>query len=652
MRMSPHAFRPCHLFFRSLYSVASLSVYKQDMATLSPLDLFLADLDERKGKLRCCEEVSLIQRRVRKVIKTILLEVRRENPFYMTTLVNSGSFYEGTKVGKPDEFDFFILLDAFSCSDDIMFHELPCSTVLVLPSEAACKNIEFSFPDDFHGMVNFEWKKNIKTPFLKLFGSKARDFEAYGMKVVLPYEADEIQKQPPPLWKHGPAYTLLLEWNGGECYKGLKISVDLALAVKINSQPKVDMQFESPSGRVIKSLLDGLPYFFAVGSYRNVLNEVQPDFFAETEQQSPGVRLFDFCLRCSQSWLEQVLFCQHFGPDSGQSKCLRLLKVLRDILFPDDENTDNFGVVLGIPWYFSINEHLPGVRKLVSSYILKTLVLFEWQKNPAEDLWSGSNLSQRLLSIVRDLVSCLNEKNLTSFFYKDYKLYDKTTPDRQFVDAASIVNTLLERLDSIKAGVLPEYSFEVCVEKIRHDLRIICRKKKLTSLLLSGLRFKVSDHPLLQTVVEKSLRNEGKGEMYDSSKTVGNKNRSIIEAAAITIFESSEKGDLLDVYIQSLLEEIAPEETLALANTKTKNRESLSNTVKRFENIAREKMGKRGNLPSYDLWIQEHWRKVEDSSYKLTSDVPMELLKFIIASFREDIQILHAELVAGSDDHF
>jgi len=67
---------------------------------ISSLDLFLADLDERKGRLPRCEEVSLIQSRVRKVIKTILLEVRRENPFFRTTLINSGSFYEGTKVAK------------------------------------------------------------------------------------------------------------------------------------------------------------------------------------------------------------------------------------------------------------------------------------------------------------------------------------------------------------------------------------------------------------------------------------------------------------------------------------------------------------------------------------------------------------------------
>ena len=46
-------------------------------------------MDETRGKLPCCQEISLIKRRVRKVIKAILLEVRRENPFFMTTLINS-----------------------------------------------------------------------------------------------------------------------------------------------------------------------------------------------------------------------------------------------------------------------------------------------------------------------------------------------------------------------------------------------------------------------------------------------------------------------------------------------------------------------------------------------------------------------------------
>ena len=41
--------------------------------SLSPLDLFTRDLDERKGKLRCCQEVTDIQTSVEKFVKGLLL---------------------------------------------------------------------------------------------------------------------------------------------------------------------------------------------------------------------------------------------------------------------------------------------------------------------------------------------------------------------------------------------------------------------------------------------------------------------------------------------------------------------------------------------------------------------------------------------------
>lgn len=628
------------------------------MAT-SSLDLFLADLDERKGKLPCCEEVSLIQRRVRKVIKTILLEVRKENPFFMTTLVNSGSFYEGTKVGKPDEFDFFIQLDAFSCPEDIDFDELPCSTVAVFPRESACEHFKISFDgrEDYDRYVpwpdfsDFEWKKNIKTPFFNLFNSKAERFEAYGMKVVLRYEADEIVKAPQPLAKHGPAYTLTLEWNGGELYKGLKISVDLALAVKINSQPlKVDLEFDSPSGQVLNSLLNSLPYFYAVGSYRNVLSEVQPNFFAEHAERLNGLRPSEVCLRCSQSCLEQLLFRQEFGPDSGQGKCLGLLKVLRDILFPDINEfeietgkTDNLGSPLG--WWISVADcDADDIGKLVSSYVLKTLVLFEWQQNPENELWTGSNLSQRLLNILRSLVDRLKGKKLRSFFYAEYNLFQTVSyaqdhGNRRFLNAASIITILLSRLESFID--LPEYKFENCLEKINHDCEMICRKKKFTPFLLFALWDKFFSDVYFQKVVEKSLRNEGKGKIYDSH---GGEKGDPLAGASKVLEESSEKNDFLDIYVQSLLDEIAPAETLVLTNIKVKDPESLSSAVKEFKNIARRRMAEHDNLPSYCLWTQQHWT-IEESFYKLTSDEPRKLLQFLFKLFQEDIKMLHDNLM-------
>ena len=608
------------------------------------METFLLDLDETRGKLPCCQEIPLIQRRVRKVINAILLEVWRENTFFKTTLINSGSFYEGTKVGKPDEFDFFIQLDAFSSPEDVKFKELPCSTVFVFPSESACENVRVAFTDREYGshympvfdLRDFEWKRTIKTPFFNIFNSKAKDFEAYGMKVVLLYEGDDTVKAPPPLSKHGPAYTLLLEWNGGESdlYKGMKISVDLTLAVRINSKSTLrGLEFDSPSGRVLKSVLDSLPYFLAVGSYKDPLSEEHPDYFKKEEEQRPGLRPINFVLRCSQSSFEQLLFVQEFGSDSGQSKCLRLLKVLRDMMFPDAELSAETGKTDKIEdsklayWISVADDFSNEADKLISSYVLKTLVLYEWQKNTDAELWTGSNLTQRLISILQDLVRRLKGKKLTSFFYSDYSLFKKDSLDVDFSNAAAIIQILVDRLVSFKK--LPEYKIEDCLDKITQDSTIVSRKKKLTKFLSCGLRFTSFDYDTVQEVIETSLINEGKGESTCRIRQ--------------TLDEDKERRQFVNIYIQALLDQIAPEETLALTDIKVTALESLSCAVKHFQDIARRRMARHNDLPSYTLWSQEHWT-IEQSFYKLTSDKPEKLLLLLLKMFQEDIKVLHDKL--------
>ena len=604
------------------------------------METFLLDLDETRGKLPCCQEISLIQRRVTKVINAILLEVWRENPFFKTTLINSGSFYEGTKVGMPDEFDFFIQLDALSSPEDVSFEELPCSTVCVVPSKAACENVRFAFTDQEYGshffdFGDFEWKRTIKTPFYNIFNSKAKNFEAYGMKVVLPYE-NYASKTPPALSKHGPAYTLLLEWNGGESdlYKGMKISVDLTLAVRINSKSTLrGLEFDSPSGRVLKSVLDSLPYFLAVGSYRDPLSEEHPDYFKKKEEQYPGWRPINFVLRCSQSSFEQLLFVQEFGSDSGQSKCLRLLKVLRDMMFPDAELSAETGKTDKIEdsklayWICVADDFSNEADKLISSYVLKTLVLYEWQKNTDAELWTRSNLTQRLISILQDLVRRLKGKKLTSFFYSDYSLFKKDSLDVDFSNAAAIIQILVDRLVSFKK--LPEYKIEDCLDKITQDSTVVSRKKKLTKFLSCGLRFTSFDYDTVQEVIETSLINEGKGESTCRIRQIWD--------------EDIERRQFVNIYIQALLDQIAPEETLALTDIKITALESLSSAVKHFQNIARRRMARYNDLPSYTLWSQEHWT-IEQSFYKLTSDKPEKLLLLLLKMFQEDIKVLHDKL--------
>ena len=283
--------------------------------SLLPLDHFIQDLDERKGKLPCCKEVTDIQTSVENFLKALLLEIEKDLPFFKTTLINSGSFYEGTKVGKPDEFDYFVQLDNFSQPEDVRFEELAHSVVTVIPSESAFEKLL----QVNRSLRSFDWKEKIKSPF----------FGALHSKLAMGFEAFDLQVLSETTRRHGPAYTLHLKWTGGKLYKGLNIAVDLVLAVKINSHSStMELDFESQVGRVVTSLLDTLPYYFAVSGYKEYPASSSSHLFSES---TISLRESHCLLRCSQSCLEQSLFRDHFGPDRGPSICLRVLKVLLDM---------------------------------------------------------------------------------------------------------------------------------------------------------------------------------------------------------------------------------------------------------------------------------------------------------------------------------
>ena len=136
----------------------------------SPLDHLIRDLDERKGKLPCCQEyvqeITDIQASVENFLKVLLLDIEKDFPFFKTTLINSGSYYEGTKVGKPDEFDYFVQMD--NLSQDIRFEELKHGMVAVIPSESAFEKL----PKVNRSLYSFDWKVNIKSPFVEALDSK------------------------------------------------------------------------------------------------------------------------------------------------------------------------------------------------------------------------------------------------------------------------------------------------------------------------------------------------------------------------------------------------------------------------------------------------------------------------------------------------
>ena len=384
--------------------------------------------------------------------------------------------------------------------------------VAVIPSESAFEKL----PKVNHSLHSFDWKVNIKSPLVK-------GFKAFGLKVL----SDEMGS----FQRHKPAYTLYLKWIGGKQYKGLIIAVDLVLAVKINthsSTMKVD--FKSQAGSVVSALLGTLPYYFAVSGYKEYPVSSSSHLFKKFKEEhkervlgfpisEPKISLREsHCLlRCSQSCLEQSLFRDHFGPDGGPSVCLRVLKVLRDMTRPFDQYEHCFcQYTLGSPLGSgkSIEEKVrefvntgreinsdwrrkmhslcsatePESTTFISSYTLKTLVLFEWTKNTEEKQWTGSNLSQRIVNIVTVLLRTLEQnKGIRSFWYKDYNVLGN--PDKMGYLPAAInrVTIILKCLSSLQTAS-QNCSFEDFVQTLTNLLTLARRKTKLTRFLHSALR--------------------------------------------------------------------------------------------------------------------------------------------------------------------
>ena len=651
--------------------------------SMSPLDHFIRDLDERKGKLPCCQEyvqeITDIQASVENFLKALLLDIEKDFPFFKTTLINSGSFYEGTKVGKPDEFDYFVQMD--NLSQDIRFEELKNSMVAVIPSESAFEKL----PKVNRSLYSFDWKVNIKSPFVEALDSKlVKGFKAFGLKVL----SDEMGS----LQRHGPAYTLHLKWIGGKQYKGLIIAVDLVLAVKINthsSTMKVD--FESQAGSVVSSLLGTLPYYFAVSGYKEYPVSSSSQLFKKFKEEhkervlgfpisEPKISLREsHCLlRCSQSCLEQSLFRDHFGPDGGPSVCLRVLKVLRDMTRPFDQYDHcfcqytlgsgksieekvwefvNTGREINSDWHRKMHSLCsatePESTTFISSYTLKTLVLFEWAKYPEEKQWTGNNLSQRIVNIVTVLLRTLEQnKGIRSFWYKDYNVLPNRDKMGYLPAAINRVTIILKCLSSLQTAS-QNCSFEDFVQTLTNLLTLARRKTKLTRFLHSALRDIFDDK--ITKVLEESV---GKTQKPEESPPISKgpywmtlMNHDWDEIIDTDFMSAS--SVFCGIYIQALLEKLAPvqdfhilssyfkdkDDSISVLGTDSFTKEEAEEIVKNareiFEENARKTMNDLGNILDYSLWSR-------DSKY----DEVASLLKLLRENFEKDIELMRNKIKA------
>ena len=350
----------------------------------------------------------------------------------------------------------------------------------------------------------------------------------------------------------------------------------------------MEVDFESQAGRVVTSLLDTLPYYFAVSGYKEYPVSSSSNLFSES---TISLRESHCLLRCSQSCLEQSLFRDHFGPGGGPSICLRVLKVLLDMTRTFDQcgfcisyqcsfNKEK-SIYQNVRTFINVDKeitnsdrhtkthYLCGVpepyedssKSYISSYTLKTLALFEWSKNPEEKQWTGSNLTQRIVNIFTVLLDLLKQnKGIRSFWYEDYNVLPADgESDVLLSDAINRVTIILKCISSLRNA--SKYCFKNCVQTLKDFVKLARRKTKLTRFLHSSLEGIFGD--TIREVLEESVgKTKKKG-----SPSIPKGPRWKPYSAIVDVDFFSDHSVFCGIYIPALLENLAPEEDFQILSS-------------------------------------------------------------------------------------
>ncbi len=122
-------------------------------------------------------------------------------------------------------------------------------------------------------------------------------------------------------------------------------------------------------------------------------------FASESKVQSSRHAQLNICL----SEIVQHFFSSLYISGASRRRCLSILKTLRD-------------------------RHLDMPGNPVSSYHMKTLLLYECEKHPREMEWEDNCLADRINGIFMQLISCLQCRRCPHYFLPNMDLFKGKSP--------------------------------------------------------------------------------------------------------------------------------------------------------------------------------------------------------------------------------
>lgn len=319
---------------------------------------------------RKTEALNFWQPKVEEIVKDVK---RRDDRFSDLQVVFTGSYYERSKVGEPDEFDLMLAVgkleldgEPYGGDEDDGMSEPPKGFTRVMIDMGEEQIWSRDSCVDERGMLS---ASRVKSVFSRLV-IEAIQHLGYGRWV-------DVRSQ-------GPAVTLIMTNNN----TGRKYSIDLTLAIKDKSWPDDADEWKTrsrngwPKRDLVRTIWQGGCHLVAKQPKGTIVSEREKGFF----------------WRYSFSEAEKKLFLR--GDDGEASSCrqkvLRILKALKE----------------------ELNLHP------LKSYHLKTMLLYECEANPNPSNWKDSCLGERFMGLLQRLEKCLRQKKCPHYFIKEFNLLE------------------------------------------------------------------------------------------------------------------------------------------------------------------------------------------------------------------------------------
>lgn len=389
------------------------------------LNRYLTGLDETETKFDVsASEVADIESAVVQVCYRILEEVYElDNRFKTSRVLKTGSFYDGTKIRKPNEFDLMAVNEELSRPG-------LCKAVRECPDAAGFAHVlieDKSVSDRWKGLTYSRGDGRLYIVPYDQYGSVQLRF---GEMVTNAYEClCSRQRQRTISTSTGtlkmiqggtnpvrPGCCIRLCWwpSSADAYNPLYIEVDLTFAVEV----EVENDRESA---------------------RNSLYLLVPAWCYECQERC-GHNNITLCWKRSFSLIEKQMF-EEMGHQHIHKRCNRVLKYLKDMFYLD---TDPFQI---------------------SSYVIKTLVLRHEERYKEKQ---HKCLEKCVLRILHDLVHCCREKELQSLHNAKCNIF-ANVGKRELIATEKAIRLVIAALRQICERRI--FTISACKKRLRYDMK-------------------------------------------------------------------------------------------------------------------------------------------------------------------------------------